>query len=50
MDLIGSKIIQQVADRADISEKVIASLDEKEVRLRDLWLESLFQDSPYFTE
>ncbi len=43
MDLIGSKIIQQVAERADISEKVIASLDEKEVRLRDLWLESLFR-------
>ena len=43
MDLIGSKIIQQVAERADISEKVIASLDEKQVRLRDLWLESLFQ-------
>jgi len=43
MDLIGSKIIQQVAERADISEKVIASLDEKEVRLRDLWLDSLFR-------
>ena len=43
MDLIGSKIIQQVAERADISEKVIASLDEKQVRLRDLWLESLFR-------
>ena len=43
MDLIGSKIIQQVAERADISAKVIASLDEKQVRLRDLWLESLFR-------
>ena len=43
MDLIGSKIIQQVAERADISEKVIASLDEKQVRMRDLWLESLFR-------
>jgi cytidylate kinase len=42
MDLIGSKIIQQVAERADISEKVIASLDEKEVRVRDFWLDSLF--------
>ncbi len=42
MDLIGSKIIQQVAERADISEKVIASLDEKEVRVRDSWLDSLF--------
>jgi cytidylate kinase len=43
MDLIGSKIIQQVAERADISEKVIASLDEKEVRVRDFWLDSLFR-------
>ena len=43
MDLIGSSIIQQVAERSDISEKVIASLDEKQVRLRDLWLESLFR-------
>ena len=43
MDLIGSSIIQQVAERADISEKVIASLDEKQVRMRDLWLESLFR-------
>ena len=43
MDFIGSKIIQQVAERADMSEKIIASLDEKEVRLRDLWLDSLFR-------
>jgi cytidylate kinase len=45
MDLIGSKIIQQVAERADMSEEVIASLDEKEVRLRDSWLDSLFRTS-----
>lgn len=43
MDLIGAKIIQQVAERADISEKVIASLDEKEVRRRDYWIDSMFQ-------
>jgi cytidylate kinase len=43
MDLIGSKIIQQVAERADISEKVIASLDEKEVRRRDIWIDSMFK-------
>lgn len=43
MDLIGAQIIQQVAERADISEKVIASLDEKEVRFRDLWIDSLFR-------
>ncbi len=43
MDLLGAQIIQQVAESADISEKVIASLDEKEVRLRDLWIDSLFR-------
>jgi len=43
MDLIGVQIIQQVAERADVSEKVISSLDEKEVRLRDLWLSSFFR-------
>jgi cytidylate kinase len=43
MDIIGAQIIQQVAERADMSEKVIASLDEKEVRLRDSWIDSLFQ-------
>jgi|WetSurMetagenome_2_1015567.scaffolds.fasta_scaffold14096_3 cytidylate kinase len=43
MDLIGVQIIQQIAERADVSEKVISSLDEKEVRLRDFWLSSLFR-------
>jgi cytidylate kinase len=43
MDLLGREIIQQVAERADMSEKVICSLDEKEVRLRDSWLDSLFR-------
>lgn len=43
MDLIGAQIIQQVAERAGISEKVIASLDEKEVNRRDLWIDSMFR-------
>jgi cytidylate kinase len=43
MDLIGVQIIQQIAERADMSEKVINSLDEKEVRLRDCFLDSLFR-------
>ncbi|MCX5839510.1 MAG: cytidylate kinase-like family protein [Deltaproteobacteria bacterium] len=43
MDLVGLKIIQQIAERADVSEKVIASLDEKGVRLRDSWIDSLFR-------
>lgn len=43
MDLIGVKIIQQIAERADVSEKVIESLDEKGVRLRDSWIDSLFR-------
>ena len=42
MDIMGSKIIQQIAERADISEKVIASLDEKEFRRRDFWIDSMF--------
>ena len=32
MDLIGVQIIKQVAERADVSEKVIQSLDNKGVR------------------
>ena len=43
MDLMGVKIIQQIAERADVSEKVIESLDEKGVRLRDSWIDSLFR-------
>lgn len=43
MDLIGAQIIHEVAKRADMSEKVIASLDEKEVRMIDSWLDSFFQ-------
>jgi cytidylate kinase len=43
MDIIGAQIIQQVAERSDMSEKVIASLDEKTVRLMDSWLDSLFE-------
>jgi cytidylate kinase len=43
MDLLGREVIQQVSERADISEKVICSIDEKEVRLRDSWLDSLFR-------
>ncbi|MDD4997863.1 MAG: cytidylate kinase-like family protein [Syntrophales bacterium] len=43
MDLIGVQIIKQVAERADVSEKVIQSLDNKGVRLLDSWMDSLFQ-------
>ena len=43
MDLIGAQIIQQVAERAGTSEKVIASLDEKEVSRRDSWIDSMFR-------
>jgi cytidylate kinase len=42
MDLVGRKIIQQVAERTDLSEKVITSLDEKDVRRIDSFLDSLF--------
>ncbi len=42
MDLMGSKIIQMVAESTEMSEKVVKSLDEKEVSKRDEWLSALF--------
>lgn len=42
MDLVGAQIIQKIAESADISEKVISSLDEKRVKRRDDWLSFLF--------
>jgi len=42
MDLIGGQIIRHVAESAKMSRKVIESLDEKEVTLRDAWLAALF--------
>ena len=43
MDLIGAQIIQKIAESADMSTRVIHSLDEKEVSTRDTWLDSLFE-------
>ncbi len=42
MDLIGSQIIQHVADSAKMSRRVIESIDEKEVTFRETLLSSLF--------
>jgi len=42
MDLMGSKIIQMVAESTEMSEKVVMSLDEKEITKRDEWLSALF--------
>ena len=42
MDLMGSKIIQMVAESTEMSEKVVQSLDEKEITKRDEWLSALF--------
>jgi len=44
MDLIGGQIIQHVAESARMSRKVIESLDEKEVTLRDTLVNTLFRD------
>ncbi len=44
MDLMGGQIIQHVAESARMSRKVIESLDEKEVSLRDTLLNTLFRD------
>ncbi|MDD5168189.1 MAG: cytidylate kinase-like family protein [Syntrophales bacterium] len=43
MDLMSGKIIQMVAESAEMSEKVILSLDEKDISKRDDWLNSLFE-------
>ncbi len=43
MDLVGAQIIQKIAESADMSTKVIESLDEKEITRRDDWLSSLFE-------
>ncbi|MGV8078467.1 MAG: AAA family ATPase [Syntrophales bacterium] len=43
MDLVSGQIIQKVADSAEMSEKVVASLDEKQITRRDDWLTSLFE-------
>ncbi|HOK06105.1 MAG TPA: cytidylate kinase-like family protein [Syntrophales bacterium] len=43
MDLMGGKIIQMVAESVEMSEKVVQSLDEKEITKRDDWLNSLFE-------
>ncbi len=43
MDLVGAQIIQKIAESADMSTKVIESLDEKEISRRDDWLSSLFE-------
>lgn len=44
MDLMGGHIIQYVAESAKMSRKVIESLDEREVTLRDSFLTALFRD------
>jgi len=43
MDLVSGQIIQKVAESSRMSEKVVASLDEKQVNLRDDWLTALFE-------
>jgi len=42
MDLMGGKIIQMVAESTEMSEKIVKSLDEKEITKRDEWLSALF--------
>ena len=43
MDLFGGQIIQKVAESVEMSEKVVKSLDEKEMTKRDDWLTALFE-------
>ncbi|OPY91151.1 MAG: cytidylate kinase [Syntrophaceae bacterium PtaU1.Bin231] len=42
MDLIGGQIISRVAESARMSEKVVKTLDEKNVTKLDSWINSLF--------
>ncbi len=42
MDLMGGQIISRVAESTGMSEKVVATLDEKHVTTLDTWLASLF--------
>ena len=43
MDLMSGKLIQMVAESADTSKRVVDPLDEKEMTMRDDWLNSLFE-------
>jgi cytidylate kinase len=43
MDLIGGQILQHVAESTKMTRKIIESLDEKNVRLREVWLGALFE-------
>ncbi|MCE5210062.1 MAG: cytidylate kinase-like family protein [Deltaproteobacteria bacterium] len=45
LDLIGGQIIQHVADSAKMSRRVIESLDEREVTIRETLLSSLFGEN-----
>jgi len=44
MDIVGAQIIQKIAESADISAKLIESLDEKQITRRDDWLSSLIEN------
>ncbi|MCX5831845.1 MAG: cytidylate kinase-like family protein [Deltaproteobacteria bacterium] len=43
MDIMSNQIIHKVAESVQMSEKVVSSLDEKDVKKRDNWLTSLFE-------
>jgi cytidylate kinase len=43
MDLMGGKIIQMVAESAEMSDKVVGTLDEREITRRDDWITSVFE-------
>lgn len=42
MDLIGSQIISRIAESANMSEKVVKTLDEKKITMLDSWITSFF--------
>ena len=44
MDFMGSEILHMIAESAEVSEKVISSVDEKELTLRENMLNALFAE------
>jgi cytidylate kinase len=42
MDLIGSQIIARIAESANMSERVVKTLDEKKMTMLDSWIASFF--------
>ena len=45
MDILGSEIIQRIVESAKMSKRAVETLDEKETKKLNAWLDSLFGES-----